>query len=140
MLFVSERSWKHHFVTLLLPYTYLVWEFYFPASKPRPRLAHRRRALGSRSCSWRPPRRELGGLFADGQGHEIAQGYGMFLWAAVVLYVAVAWRLWARRGLDGRADADRSPGRLRMPPTGKAEAGTIRRHLSADPGSRTGPG
>ena len=30
MLFVSERSWKHHFVTLLLPYTYLVWEIYSP--------------------------------------------------------------------------------------------------------------
>ena len=40
---------------------------------------------------------ELGGLFADGKGHEIAQGYGMFLWAAVVLYVAVAWSLLARR-------------------------------------------
>ena len=39
---------------------------------------------------------ELGGLFANGRGHEIAQGYGMFLWAAVVLYVAVAWRLRAR--------------------------------------------
>ncbi len=25
MLFVSERSWKHHFVTLLLPYTYLAY-------------------------------------------------------------------------------------------------------------------
>ena len=25
MLFVSERSWKHHYVTLLLPYTYLVY-------------------------------------------------------------------------------------------------------------------
>ncbi len=24
MLFVSERSWKHHYVTVLLPYTYLV--------------------------------------------------------------------------------------------------------------------
>ena len=24
MLFLSERSWKHHFVTLLLPYTYLM--------------------------------------------------------------------------------------------------------------------
>ena len=27
MLFVSERSWKHHYVTLLLPYTYLMYEF-----------------------------------------------------------------------------------------------------------------
>ncbi len=25
MLFVSERSWKHHYVTLLLPYTYLAY-------------------------------------------------------------------------------------------------------------------
>jgi hypothetical protein len=25
MLFVSERSWKHHFVTLLLPYAYVVY-------------------------------------------------------------------------------------------------------------------
>src|SRR5207249_4977305 len=25
MLFISERSWKHHYVTLLLPYTYLVY-------------------------------------------------------------------------------------------------------------------
>src|SRR3954447_7617288 len=25
MLFVSERSWKHHYVTLLLPYTYLTY-------------------------------------------------------------------------------------------------------------------
>jgi hypothetical protein len=44
---------------------------------------------------------ELGGQFADGKGHEIAQGYGMFLWAAVVLYVAVAWCLRARRGTEG---------------------------------------
>ena len=41
---------------------------------------------------------EVGGLFAEGRGHEIAQGYGMFLWAAVVLYAAVAWRLRARGG------------------------------------------
>src|SRR5262249_16485469 len=27
MLFVSERSWKHHYVTLVLPYTYLMYEF-----------------------------------------------------------------------------------------------------------------
>ena len=40
---------------------------------------------------------EVGGLFAEGQGHEIAQGYGSFLWAGVVLYAMVAWRVWARR-------------------------------------------
>ena len=40
---------------------------------------------------------EVGGLFAEGQGHEIAQGYGLFLWAGVVLYIMVAWRVWSRR-------------------------------------------
>jgi hypothetical protein len=31
MLFVSERSWKHHYVTLLLPYTYLACRLASPA-------------------------------------------------------------------------------------------------------------
>ena len=31
MLFVSERSWKHHFVTLLLPFTFLVAQMFRPA-------------------------------------------------------------------------------------------------------------
>ncbi len=95
MLFVSERSWKHHFVTLLLPYTFLVWDLYFPATKPRSRLAIGGMLLLS-FLFMATTSTELGGLFADGRGHEIAQGYGMFLWAAVVLYVAVAWRLRAR--------------------------------------------
>ena len=40
---------------------------------------------------------DLGGLFAEGQGHEIAQGYGSFLWAGSCLYAMVAWRVWSRR-------------------------------------------
>jgi hypothetical protein len=43
---------------------------------------------------------ELGGLFARHQGHKIAQGYGMFLWAAVILYVATAWRVHVEGGDD----------------------------------------
>ena len=64
---------------------------------------------------------EFGGLFADGKGHEIAQGYGMFLWAAVVLYAAVAWRLWARRGdqAPGWATSDRSRRMRPISRTGK---------------------
>ncbi len=95
MLFVSERSWKHHFVTLLLPYTFLVWELYFPDTKSR----HRFVIAGMLVLSFllmATTSTELGGLFADGIGHEIAQGYGMFLWAAVALYATVAWRLRAR--------------------------------------------
>ncbi|HEX8201164.1 MAG TPA: glycosyltransferase family 87 protein, partial [Isosphaeraceae bacterium] len=37
MLFVSERSWKHHYVTLLLPYTYLVCRLAAPGVSPRVR-------------------------------------------------------------------------------------------------------
>jgi alpha-1,2-mannosyltransferase len=92
MLFVSERSWKHHFVTLLIPYTYLVWELYQPTVA-----TWKRYVIGGSlllSCLlMATTSTELGGQFAGGRGHEIAQGYGMFLWAAVVLYVAVAWRL-----------------------------------------------
>jgi len=92
MLFVSERSWKHHFVTMLLPYTYLVRELYLPSSSRQVR-----RAIGCCLAAsfllMATTSSELGGLFAGGKGHEIAQGYGMFLWAAVVLYGAVAWRV-----------------------------------------------
>jgi alpha-1,2-mannosyltransferase len=95
MLFVSERSWKHHFVTLLLPYTFLVWDLYFPGTKLRSRLVIGGMLVLS-FLFMATTSTELGGLFAHGRGHEIAQGYGMFLWASVVLYVAVAWRLRAR--------------------------------------------
>jgi hypothetical protein len=95
MLFVSERSWKHHFVTLLFPYAFLVWDLYSPGMKLRPRLAIASMLILS-FLFMATTSTELGGLFADGKGHEIAQGYGMFLWAAVILYVGVAWRLRAR--------------------------------------------
>jgi hypothetical protein len=43
---------------------------------------------------------ELGGLLANGQGHKIAQAYGMFLWAGVVVYLATAWRVWVERSSE----------------------------------------
>ena len=96
MLFISERSWKHHFVTLLIPYAYLVWEVYHPTNKAWQRCLISVALLLS-FLFMATTSTELGGLFASGRGHEIAQGYGMFLWAAVVLYAAVAWRLRARQ-------------------------------------------
>ncbi len=48
MLFVSERSWKHHYVTLLLPYTYLVYQMVACPLSPKVRAIARRlpRSLG----------------------------------------------------------------------------------------------
>jgi alpha-1,2-mannosyltransferase len=96
MLFISERSWKHHYVTVLIPYTYLVCEFFSSRVGPRSRML----LVGSWALSFvlmLATSTEVGGIFAGGEGHEIAQGYGAFLWAGVVLYTMVAWRVWARR-------------------------------------------
>jgi len=118
MLFVSERSWKHHYVTVIIPYSYLVYEFFSSRVGPRGRAI----LVGSWAVSFSlmaAASPDLGGLIAD-QGHEIAQGYGSFLWAGVVLYAMVAWRIWARR-------SDASP--LPAP----AESGSVipRSHLIA---------
>ena len=96
MLFLSERSWKHHFVTLLLPYTYLMWQFTDPPMRLRARLAIAG-ALWASVLLMATTSTELGGVFGRGQGHKIAQGYGMFFWAAVVVYIATAWRVVAQR-------------------------------------------
>src|SRR5205823_9872634 len=96
MLFVSERSWKHHYVTVLLPITYLVSEFFSPRVGPRSRAA----IVLAWALSFglmASTSTEIGGWFAEGQGHEIAQGYGLFMWAGVVLYATVGWRVWMRR-------------------------------------------
>src|SRR5262249_13143395 len=97
MLFVSERSWKHHYVTVLLPITYLVSEFFSPGLGPRGR-AWILLAWALSFGLMASPSAEIGGWFYEGQGHEIAQGYGLFMWAGVVLYATVAWRLWRHRG------------------------------------------
>jgi alpha-1,2-mannosyltransferase len=105
MLFVSERSWKHHFVTLLLPYAYLCYRVgVTPLWPRRPVASWARLAIGSAlvlsALFMATTSSELGGLFARHQGHKIAQGYGMFLWAAVILYVATAWRVHVEGGDD----------------------------------------
>lgn len=98
MLFVSERSWKHHYVTLLLPYTYLVYRLGTPGPRPRKWLLGG--ALALSAVLMASTSSELGGLFAEGRGHKLAQGYGMFLWAGVVLYIATAWRVWLEKNDD----------------------------------------
>lgn len=92
MLFISERSWKHHFVTLLLPYAYLVAEFAYGTQRLRSRVLISVAVWGS-VVLMGTTSPELAEPFLGDEGHELAQGYGMFLWAAGLLYVATAWRL-----------------------------------------------
>jgi hypothetical protein len=98
MLIVSERSWKHHFVTLLLPYTFLVYHlFIVPASKrTRWILAS---ALTLSTVAMASTSSEIGEFFLGEDGHKVALYYGMFLWSGMILYVATAWRVMADRNL-----------------------------------------
>jgi hypothetical protein len=105
MLFVSERSWKHHYVTLIIPYTYLMAEYYSPRLG-RPGRWFIGSVLAASFVLMAAASSEVGGLFAEGQGHEIAQYYGVFLWAGVLLYMATAWRVVARRREPPPGDGD----------------------------------
>ncbi|HWE38322.1 MAG TPA: glycosyltransferase family 87 protein [Isosphaeraceae bacterium] len=109
MLFVSERSWKHHYVTLLLPYTYLVARFAIGGLSRRERrlvavsLLASVVLMGTTSDA-------IGGLFAHHKGHKYALAYGMFFWAGLSLYVATAWRVVVEgRRADAMAAADTFP-------------------------------
>jgi hypothetical protein len=109
MLFVSERSWKHHYVTVLLPYTYLTYRVGVATLSPKVRGALAS-ALVLSALLMATTSSELGGQFANKQGHKIAQGYGMFLWAGVVLYIATAWRVWIEGQVDpAKIEAGRVP-------------------------------
>ena len=98
MLFVSERSWKHHYVTLLLPYTYLMYEFGIAREVTRRARLAILVAISTSVLLMATTSNVLGNLFVQHEGHKVAQGYGMFLWAGVVLYLATAWRVWRESG------------------------------------------
>jgi len=107
MLFVSERSWKHHFVTLLLPYTYLMYRVGVADVSRRVRIAL---AVGIAASVLliASTSSEMGGLFVEGQGHKLAQGYGLYFAAGVVLYGLTAWRVW----VEGRRATPLEPGAM----------------------------
>jgi hypothetical protein len=118
MLFISERSWKHHYVTLLLPYTYLTYRVFLAPVRQWARIVMGTAMVFS-ALLMATTSSEVGGLFAEGQGHKIAQAYGMFLWAGVVLFTATAWRVWVERsdGSDDKSDYGAPAGRPHRPAT-----------------------
>ena len=113
MLIVSERSWKHHFVTMLLPYAYVVYRAGVLDQGPWVRRILGS-ALGLSAFLIATTSSEVGGWFANELGHKIALYYGMFFWGAFVLFVATAWRVSAERHGLGPAPAE--PARSAIPP------------------------
>lgn len=96
MLFVSERSWKHHYVTVLLPYTYLIAQLVYGSWGPRQKRGILAGILAS-VVLMGITAPGVGGLFLDGRGADQALFYGMFLWSAMALYVTTAWLVLAQR-------------------------------------------
>lgn len=90
MLFVSERSWKHHFVTIILPLTYLVYRLAVPRLRFDTRIVLGA-GLALSALLMLTTSEEVGGQFQAGEGHEYALYYGLYLWSAVVLYALTAW-------------------------------------------------
>lgn len=96
MLFISERSWKHHYVTLLIPYTFIMYRIGSTTTTIWTRATLATAVIVS-AILMATTSTELGRLFAGHDGHKYAQAYGMFLWAGVVLHAVTAWRVWAER-------------------------------------------
>lgn len=89
MLLISERSWKHHFVTMLLPYAIVIayaWR--------NPRSSEVRTWVGTILAgaffSMASTSTELGGWVADGNGHNYAQAYGLFCASAVLMFAVIS--------------------------------------------------
>jgi hypothetical protein len=89
MLLISERSWKHHFVTMTLPYAVLVVQLWRPTCSRAARTLISV-CLASAFFLMAATSSELGGWLWGGNGHKYAQAYGMFAASALVVMAAVA--------------------------------------------------
>ena len=89
MLLIAERSWKHHYVTMVLPYAVLVTQTSIRSQSS----AFRFYLAGTLAASFlfmAMTSNWPGGLLAGGFGHKYAQAYGMFVWSGVVTFVALS--------------------------------------------------
>jgi hypothetical protein len=100
MLLLSERTWKHHCVTMLLPSALLC--YYLAAFKPS--AGWRGFLIGSMAAAtilMASTSTSLWDLFGNRLGAKMAQVYGGYVWAELVLLAAVLALLVKHRG-DGR--------------------------------------
>ncbi|MHC4948414.1 MAG: glycosyltransferase family 87 protein [Planctomycetota bacterium] len=107
MLLLSERSWKHHYVTMVLPLAALVASLgWLPE-----RSAVRRSVIAVlagvfvlTSCM----SGDLVGWIHRGVAHKYVEGYGSFLWAAVAVFAMLSALLLRGEG-DGPHPAESGP-------------------------------
>ena len=95
MLLISERSWKHHYVTMLLPYCVLLAQVSLPLTEGGVVLGRGLRgfvigSLVTAGLLMSATSTELGGWFAGGLGHKYAQAYWFFCASALVVFAAIS--------------------------------------------------
>jgi hypothetical protein len=88
MLLMSERSWKHHFVTLALPYAAILAHIARPACDAVTRAALRV-CLIVAFLMMASTSSELGAVLGE-SAHKYAQAYGLFGASALVALVALS--------------------------------------------------
>jgi len=88
MLFLSERSWKHHYVLLAFPIAFLVAQACAPRGSRRTRLIATVGIVASALLHG-----ATGSAFLGGHGSNLAEAYGAYLVGAFVLYLAVGFGL-----------------------------------------------
>jgi alpha-1,2-mannosyltransferase len=135
MLLFSERTWKHHCVTLLLPYGVLCYHLATAGLSRRQRAGYAA-VLSGAALLMSATSTSLWHYLGDWRmGAKYAQVYGAYVWAYLLLLAGVAWviRQRARQGgsrLDSRR-ADPPHGRRQGPAGINRAAPRARQGLTA---------
>ena len=104
MLFLSERSWKHHYVTMLIPYAVVChgvtsnflsvgWKRYLGSI-----LALSMLLMASTS-------QELGETVFGSNGHKYAQAYGAFFMSGFIVFISIIVLLFKHHRPDLKIDS-----------------------------------
>ncbi len=94
MLLFSERTWKHHCVTLVLPFAVLCYHLATQPGRPAVAVGADRRAGGRRDCSCSPPAPACcddaakAGDVTDLFGKQM-EVYGAYFWVFVLLGISL---------------------------------------------------
>lgn len=99
MLFLSERSWKHHYVMLAFPLAFLVAQLQRPQGDPCRRMALVGIVLAGLLIGG------TGSGSLGGHGSNLAEAYGAFFGAGLILFATVGLALRKRREAAGIEDS-----------------------------------
>jgi hypothetical protein len=136
MLLFSERTWKHHCVTLVLPFAVL--SYFLATCRPGPWL--RAYLIGSLALTVLLMTTTSTSLMdaLGGESAKMAQVYGAYVWAYLVLMAALVVLL-RRTLVDMEEPQPRKSQNILVKSTSLRLGGRVPRFLEVWPGPRTAP-